>query len=209
MRRIKGAQFWDFADCEPENFATENLSAENCGIKNHDAQNSRAQNFNAQSPAAAGDRAWKNSCADRYAAAKNFALGRECGGVRGLDTLRSSIVAKNLRGAQKHIAQDCKDDRDPSFARNFGAGREHGGMQNFGTENFGPESFGVKFFNAKSSNDPQSPSAALNSVAKALARSGILLRRVLAAREILRRKVAASRKALPPCNSSKGRNSAV
>ena len=79
-------------------------------------------------------------------------------------------------------------------------------MQNFGTENFGPESFGVKFFDAKSSNDPQSPSAALNSVAKALTRSGILPRRVLAAREILRRKVAALRKALPPCNSSKGRN---
>ncbi len=105
---------------------------------------------------------------------------------------------KKLSGAQKHIAQDCKDDRDPSFARNFGAGREHGGMQNFGTENFGPESFGVKFFNAKSSNDPQSPSAALNSVAKALARSGILLRRVLAPREILRRKAAILRKALPP-----------
>ncbi len=105
---------------------------------------------------------------------------------------------KKLSGAQKHIAQDCKDDRDPNFARNFGAGREHDGMQNFGTENFGPESFGVKFFNAKSSNDPQSPSAALNSVAKALARSGILLRRVLAPREILRRKAAILRKALPP-----------
>ena len=73
---------------------------------------------------------------------------------------------KKLSGAQKHIAQDCKDDHDPSFARNFSAGREHGGMQNFGTENFGPESFGVKFFDAKSSNDPQSPSTALNSVAK-------------------------------------------
>ena len=121
-----------------------------------------------------------------------------------MDALRSSIVAKNLSGAQKHIAQDRKDDRDPSFARNFGAAREHGGTQNFGTENFGPESFGVKFFDAKSSNDPQSPSTALNSVAKALTRSGILLRRVLAAREILRRKVAALRKALPPCNSSKG-----
>lgn len=209
MRRIKGAQFWDFEDCEPENFAAENLNAENCGIKNHDAQNLRAQNFSAHSPAAAGDRAWKNSCADKYAAAKNFVLGHEFSGVRGLDAVQSSIVAKNLSGAQKHIAQDCKDDRDPSFAQNFGAGRKHDGMQNFGTENFGPESFGVKFFNAKSSNDPQSPSAALNSVAKALARSGILLRRVLAAREILRRKVAASRKALPPCNSSKGRNSAV
>ena len=79
-------------------------------------------------------------------------------------------------------------------------------MQNFGTENFGPESFGAKFFDAKSSNDPQSPSTALNSVAKAPARSGILPRRVLAAREILRRKVATLRKALPPCNSSKGRN---
>lgn len=193
MRRIKGAQFLDFEDCEPENFA-----AENCGIKNRKAQNHRTQNFSAQSSAAAGDRAWKNSCADKYAAAKNFALGRKCGGVRGLDAVQSSIVAKNLGGAQKHIAQDRKDDRDPSFARNFGAGREHGGMQNFGTENFGPESFGVKFFNAKSSNDPQSPSAALNSVAKALARSGILPRRVLAAREILRRKVAALREVLPP-----------
>lgn len=156
MRRIKGAQFLDFEDCEPENFAAENLNAENCGIKNRDAQNPRAQNFSAQSSAAAGDLAWKNSCADRYAAAKNFALGRECGGVRGLDAVQSSIVAKNLSGAQKHIAQDCKDDRDPSFAQNFGAGREHGGMQNFGTENFGPESFGAKFLNAKSSNDPQS-----------------------------------------------------
>lgn len=209
MRRIKGAQFWDFEDCEPENFAAENLNAENCGIKNRKAQNHRAQNFSAQSLAAAGDRAWKNSCADKYAAAKNFALGRECGGVRGLDAVQSSIVAKNLSGAQKHIAQDCKDDRDPSFARNFGAGCEHGGTQNFGTENFGSESFGVKFFNAKSSNDQQSPNAALNSVAKAPARSGILPRRVFAAREILRRKVAALRKALPPCNSSKGRNSAV
>ena len=149
MRRSKGSQFREFEDCEPENFA-----AENCGIKNRDVQNPRAQNFSAQSLAAAEDRAWKNSCADRYAAAKNFALGRECGGVRGLDTLRSSIVAKNLSGAQKHIAQDYKDDHDPSFARNFGAGREHGGMQNFGTENFGPESFGVKFCDAKSSNDP-------------------------------------------------------
>lgn len=156
MRRIKGAQFLDFEDCEPENFAAENLNAENCGIKNRDVQNPRAQNFSAQSSAAAGDLAWKNSCADRYAAAKNFALGRECGGVRGLDAVQSSIVAKNLSGAQKHIAQDCKDDRDPSFAQNFGAGREHGGMQNFGTENFGPESFGAKFLNAKSSNDPQS-----------------------------------------------------
>ena len=86
---------------------------------------------------------------------------------------------KKLSGAQKHIVQDCKDDRDPNFARNFGAGDEHGGMQDFGTENFGPESFGVKFLNAKSSNDPQSPSAALNLVTKAPARSGILLRRVL------------------------------
>lgn len=151
MRRSKSSQFWEFEDCEPENFA-----AENCGIKNHDAQNLRAQNFSAQGLAAAGDRAWKNSCADKYAAAKNFALRRECGGVRGLDAVQSSIVAKNLSGAQKHIAQDCKDDHDPSFAQNFGAGREHGGMQNFGTENFGPESFGVKFFDAKSSNDPQS-----------------------------------------------------
>ena len=79
MRRIKGAQFLDFEDCEPENFAAENLNAENCGIKNRDAQNLRAQNFNAQSLAAAGVRAWKNSCADKYVAAKNFALGRECG----------------------------------------------------------------------------------------------------------------------------------
>lgn len=57
---------------------------------------------------------------------------------------RALSSQKNLSGAQKHIAQDCKDDHDPSFA------------QNFGTENFGPESFGVKFFDAKSSNDPQS-----------------------------------------------------
>jgi len=70
MRRIKGAQFWDFEDCEPENFA-----AENCGIKNRKAQNLRAQNFNAHSLAAAGNRAWKNSCADRYAAAKNLPSG--------------------------------------------------------------------------------------------------------------------------------------
>lgn len=126
-----------------------------CGIKNRKAQNSRAQNFNAHSPAAPRDRAWK-ILAQKYAAAKNFVLGRECSGVRGLDAAQSSIVAKNLSGAQKHIAQDCKDDHDPGFARNFGAGREHGGMQNFGTENFGPESFGVKFFDAKSSNDPQS-----------------------------------------------------
>lgn len=54
MRRIKGAEFQEFEDCEPENFA-----AENCGIKNRDAQNHRAQNFSAHSPAAAGDRAWK------------------------------------------------------------------------------------------------------------------------------------------------------
>lgn len=53
---------------------------------------------------------------NKYAAAKNFALRRECGGIRGLDAVQSSIVAKNLSGAQKHIAQDCKDDRDPSFA---------------------------------------------------------------------------------------------
>ena len=59
MRRIKGAQFLDFEDCESENFAAENLSAENCGIKNRKAQNPRAQNFSAQSSAAAGDRAWK------------------------------------------------------------------------------------------------------------------------------------------------------
>lgn len=204
MRRIKGAQFWDFEDCEPENFAAENLSAENCGIKNRDAQNPRAQNFSAQSSAAPRNRAWKNSCADKYVAAKNFALGRECGGIRGLDAVQSSIVAKNLSGAQKHIAQYRKDDRDPSFARNFSAGREHSGMQNFGTENFGPESFGAKFFNARSSNDPQSPSAALNLVTKAPARSGILPCRVFAAREILWRKVAALRKVLPPRNSSKG-----
>ena len=90
MQRIKGVQFREFEDCEPEN-----LSAENCGIKNHDAQNPRMQNFSAQSSAAAGDRAWKNPCADKYAAAKNFALGRECGGIRGLDAMQSSIVAKN------------------------------------------------------------------------------------------------------------------
>ena len=95
MRRIKGAEFRDFEDCEPENFAAENLSAENCGIKNRKAQNLRAQNFSAQSSAAPRNRAWKNSCADKYAAAKNFALGRECGGIRGLDTLQSFIVAKN------------------------------------------------------------------------------------------------------------------
>lgn len=103
MRRIKGAEFREFEDCEPENFAAENLSTENCGIKNRKAQNPRTQNFNAHSPAAPRNRAWKNSCADKYAAAKNFALGRECGGVRGLDAVQSSIVAKNLSGAQKHI----------------------------------------------------------------------------------------------------------
>lgn len=89
MRRIKGAQFLDFEDCEPGNFA-----AENCGIKNRKAQNHRTQNFSAQSLAAAGDRAWK-ILAQKYAAAKNFVLGRECSGVRGLDAVQSSIVAKN------------------------------------------------------------------------------------------------------------------
>jgi len=90
MRRSKSSQFLDFEDCEPEN-----LNAENCGIKNRDAQNPRTQNFSAQSSAAPRNRAWKNSCADKYAAAKNFALGRECGGIRGLDALQSFIVAKN------------------------------------------------------------------------------------------------------------------
>lgn len=33
MRRIKGAQFLDFEDCEPENFAAENLNAENAVLK--------------------------------------------------------------------------------------------------------------------------------------------------------------------------------
>jgi hypothetical protein len=95
MRRSKGSQFWDFEDCEPENFAAENLSTENCGIKNRKAQNSRAQNFSAQSSAAPRNRAWKILARINMPLQKIFALGRECGGVRGLDAVQSPIVAKN------------------------------------------------------------------------------------------------------------------